>query len=53
MPATPTHNEQPAATTDRDGLDFVRTTLQPYGKDQSYVFLLSRTQKFKPHWQAL
>ena len=53
MPATPTLNEKPAARTNRDGLDFVRTTLQPRGKDRSYVFILSRTQNFKPHRQAL
>ncbi len=53
MPALFTLNEKPAARTNRGGLDFVRTTLQPHEKDRNYVFILSRIQNFKPHRQAL
>ena len=47
-------NETAAAMMSCGDLGFALTVLSlTSGKDRNYVFILSRTQNFKPHRQAL
>ena len=48
MPTPITHNEKPAARTNRDGLELVWTTTAPsHGKDDTNVNIRRHTAPFK------